>query len=68
VIQELDADPARIAKARRESIANSLLRHDWVYRLRQILEVAGLDATDEMVARETRLRELANNVLRSSDY
>jgi hypothetical protein len=68
VIEELDADPARIAKARRESVANSLLRHDWVYRLKQILAVAGLDATDAMAAREAKLHELANHVLQSSGY
>ena len=62
VIAELDADPARISRARRESVANSLLRHDWVYRLKQILETVGLEPSEEIKLREAKLRDLANAV------
>ena len=62
VIAELDADPARISRARRASVANSLLRHDWVYRLKQILQTLGLETTEEMESREAKLRDLANAV------
>jgi hypothetical protein len=44
----------------------SLLRHDWVYRWRTILEAVGLEPTPALVAREKRLKALAERVER--DY
>jgi hypothetical protein len=35
------------------------LRHDWVYRLRTVLETLGLPAPAPLVAREQSLRALA---------
>ena len=58
-IAQLDADPARLARIRRASVVNSLLRHDWVYRLRSILAVLGRAPTPRMLAREKRLAALA---------
>jgi hypothetical protein len=43
----------------RRNAAEALLRHDWVYRWKQILEIAGLKPTMAMEARERRLLELA---------
>ena len=62
VIAELDRQPDRLARIRRDSIANSLLRHDWVYRWRQMLEIVGLPPTDEMTSREAELKRLAGTV------
>jgi glycosyl transferase family 1 len=59
LIERLDADPERLARIRRDGIVNSLLRHDWAYRLRTILADAGIAAPPALVAREARLRELA---------
>ena len=58
-IAGLAADPARCARIRRENVANTLLRHDWVYRLRAILEIAGLAAPARVAAREEELASLA---------
>jgi hypothetical protein len=63
VIAELDADPARASRARRQSLANALRTHDWVYRLRKILKVAGMPPTEAMLAREAKLQGLAERVL-----
>jgi hypothetical protein len=65
VIAQLDADPARTARIRTDNVVNALLRHDWVYRVRSILETLGLPPTPGVVAREERLRALAE-VVRSS--
>ena len=62
IIAELDRDPARIARIRRQGVVNSLLRHDWVYRLRTILEVLGRAPTERMLTRERQLRTLAASI------
>jgi Glycosyl transferases group 1 len=64
VIAELDADQARSARIRRDSVVNALLKHDWVYRLRVLLGVAGVRPTDAMLAREASLRGLADDIAR----
>jgi Glycosyl transferases group 1 len=65
VITELDADAARSARIRRDAVVTSLLRHDWVYRLRTILETAGIPMPEALRAREAKLRTLADEMLRT---
>ena len=65
VIKELDADPARTERIRRDSVAASLLRHDWVHRLRTVLDIAGVAPSEAMLARERKLVELADRVRRA---
>jgi len=65
VIAELDADPARSARIRKDGIVNALLHHDWVYRFRKVLEAVGLEAPEGLLAREARLRELAEVVAKA---
>jgi hypothetical protein len=62
IIAELDADRARVARIRRDAVVNSLLRHDWVHRLREIMAVTGIAPTARLLAREGRLRVLADEV------
>jgi hypothetical protein len=64
-IAELDEDPARQARIRKENAANALLRHDWVHRLRTILEAVGVAAPARMLAREAHLASLAAEVRRA---
>ena len=59
VLAELAAQPDRLQEISRRNAAEALLRHDWVYRWKEILAIAGLEPTPAMVARETRLKELA---------
>lgn len=59
IIADLDAQPARLETIRRHNVFNSLLRHDWVYRWRHILETVGLEITPEILAREAKLEHLA---------
>lgn len=58
-LAELDQDPARLARIRRDNVANAALRHDWVHRLRTVFETLGLHPTEAMLARERRLQALA---------
>jgi hypothetical protein len=59
VLLELDADPERLARIRRENVHNAALRHDWVHRLRTVFETVGIPPTEAMLAREKRLQALA---------
>lgn len=59
VLADLDAQPERMAAARRNNVMNSLLRHDWVHRWAQVLDSVGLAHTPEMADRVRRLELLA---------
>lgn len=62
VIRELDREPERQERIRRNSVAQSLLRHDWVYRWEAVLKIAGLDPMPQLLERKKRLKDLANRV------
>jgi hypothetical protein len=64
-IEELDADPARQMRIRKDNVASALLRHDWVHRLRAIMDAVGIAPPERMLAREARLRSLADQVRRA---
>lgn len=51
VIAGLDADPARLARARQAGITASLLRHDWAHRWRDILATVGVAPRPALAAR-----------------
>jgi hypothetical protein len=59
VLAALDGQPDRLEEIRRNNVVQSLLRHDWVYRWRAILDIVGLEPTAGVIAREKRLKELA---------
>ena len=61
-IAAFDADPDRQERIRKENVANALLRHDWVHRLRTILEAVGVEPPPPMLEREARLTALAAEV------
>jgi hypothetical protein len=62
LIAELDRDPERMARIRRDAVRNALLRHDWAYRLRTILSDAGVSLPASLLEREARLRATAAQV------
>jgi hypothetical protein len=59
VVAELASDPERVCAASRRNAVGALLNHDWVYRWKEVLKVAGFDPSPGMLARESRLQELA---------
>ena len=59
VLSSLEAEPERISAISRRNAAEALLRHDWVYRWKEILRVAGIEPSPRMELREQRLRDLA---------
>jgi hypothetical protein len=62
ILAELDSQPQRLDAARKNNIIQSLLRHDWVYRWRDILNIAGLEPKPALLARENHLKQLAKIV------
>lgn len=60
VLAELAEQPERLCEISRRNAAEALLRHDWSYRWKQILAVAGLKPTPQLELREQRLKELAD--------
>jgi hypothetical protein len=60
IIRSLTAQPERMRAASRRNTAQALLRHDWVYRWKALLEHAGLPASPGMEERTHRLQALAS--------
>ena len=66
VLTNLLADPEHLRRISRRNASESLLRHDWVYRWKEIFAIAGIKPTEAMEARENRLKELAASVADNS--
>jgi hypothetical protein len=63
VLALLKAEPQRLDAISRRNAGEALLRHDWVYRWKQIFEVAGIEPPARMVERERHLKELSELAL-----
>jgi hypothetical protein len=60
VLARLALEPGRLSAMGRRNAAGALLRHDWVYRWKEVLRAVGLELPPRMLERERRLRELAD--------
>ncbi|MCC0178464.1 glycosyltransferase family 1 protein [Waterburya agarophytonicola K14] len=61
IILELDSQPEYLRKIQINNVANSLRKHDWVYRWSQILTKLGLPSTKAMEERKTTLEQMAQS-------
>jgi hypothetical protein len=61
-IAQLDSQPEKLARIRRQNVVNSLLKHDWVYRWQKILAAFNLAPSPAMIDREQRLKRLAQEI------
>jgi hypothetical protein len=59
VLAELNSDPQRLAEISRTNVGRAALRHDWVHRLRTVFETVGIQPTEAMLERESRLEAVA---------
>jgi glycosyl transferase family 1 len=59
VISTLADQPERLVQISRRNTAQALLRHDWAYRWKKILEIASLEPAPQLQIRENRLKQLA---------
>jgi hypothetical protein len=60
ILNELYRDPERTFKISRRNAREALLRHDWAYRWNEIFRIVGIEPSPRMMARERRLKEIAN--------
>jgi hypothetical protein len=58
-LASLTAQPERLAAISRRNAMEALLRHDWVYRWKKILDIVGLEPAPQLEIRENRLKQLA---------
>ena len=65
-IDELDAQPQRIARARRTNATRCLLQHDWVYRWEHILSTIGMEPLPQLRRRKAHLSNIAAAALATS--
>jgi hypothetical protein len=65
VMRSLNAQPERLLEISRRNTVETLRRHDWIYRWKEILSIAGLEPLPAAFAREKRLHELAETVVRA---
>jgi spore maturation protein CgeB len=59
ILGTLLKQPERLREMAQRNAREALLRHDWVYRWKQILAIAGLTPMPAMEARENQLKGLA---------
>ena len=59
VIASLAAQPERLVAISRRNAMEALLRHDWAYRWKKILNIVGLEPAPQLEMREKRLKQLA---------
>lgn len=59
ILPELDSQLERLEQIRKNNVVQMLLRHDWVYRWKAILNIVGLEPMPALAARESQLKELA---------
>jgi hypothetical protein len=60
VLADLGSDRERMTAISRRNAKEALLRHDWVYRWKEMFRVAGIDLPSGTAARERRLKDLAD--------
>ena len=64
LLQRLDAREVELAALRRRNIAESLRRHDWCYRWREVLDAVGLEHGPKLRERIGRLNAMADEIER----
>ena len=65
VLGGLNLEPERVSAISQRNASEALLRHDWVYRWKEILQIAGLEPRPSLSVRERRLKDLADQVTNS---
>jgi len=59
VISSLVGEPGRLLEISRRNAMEALLRHDWVYRWKKILDIVGMEPASQLEIRQNRLKRLA---------
>jgi hypothetical protein len=59
VIADLETHPKRLSEIGRRNAMEALLRHDWAYRWKEILDIVALEPAPQLEIRKKRLKQLA---------
>jgi hypothetical protein len=59
VISNLADQPERLIEISHRNTVQALLRHDWAYRWKKILEIANVEPAPQLQVRENKLKQLA---------
>jgi hypothetical protein len=59
ILASLAAQPDRLLAISRRNTREALLRHDWLYRWKQIFNITGLKPTQRLARRENKLKAMA---------
>jgi len=60
VLSELASDPARVVAIGRRNAVEALLRHDWLYRWKEMFRGAGIEPMPGLAERERCLKDVAD--------
>lgn len=63
VIHDLDKDLIRQERIRNQNIAESLSKHDWVYRWESVLKLAGLQPLPKLLVRKQQLADILQAIM-----
>jgi hypothetical protein len=59
ILTSLMSNPEQMSLIGRQNAAQALLHHDWIYRWKEIFRIAGVEPSEQMITRESRLKDLA---------
>ncbi len=62
LIDELDHNSEMYESVRRENVVQSLSKHDWLHRWSIILKSAGMKPCEELLERDSRLKEISGSI------
>ncbi len=62
VVASLSSDPNRLSTLSRRNIVETVLRHDWGYRWKELFRVVGVPPSPRLTNRVSRLQNLAHTV------
>ncbi len=62
LFDELESDTKRVDRIRRTNMRHCFLKHDWLYRWQEILDIAGMQPLPQFEKRRQELVQCAENV------
>lgn len=66
VLASLANQPERLQAMSRRNTREALLRHDWMYRWQQILDITGLQPTEKLDQRKDKLKKMVLHTMKTS--
>ena len=58
ILTDIDSQPERLARIRRDNVRHAAAQHDWLHRLRVVYDTFGIAPSSAMLEREQHLQDL----------